>query len=102
MDNMSTERAKIIETLQEIFIEITKDSSIVLYEDTVLIGSIGEHLLRVSSLEFVQIVVEAEDRFNVIIDFDVPINSVSDFVNVIISGQNIENSGELKRDEKTL
>ncbi len=77
------DKRTIITDLEMIFKEVTGDPNITISEKTVITGSVGEDILQISSIDFVQAVLMIEERFNIIIDFDFPLNSVEDIIALI-------------------
>lgn len=77
------ERENILKIVEKIFREVIGDDKIIITEDTVISGSIGEDILMISSIDFVQAIVEIEEYFNIVIDFDFPIKTVADVINVV-------------------
>lgn len=67
----------------EIIIFEETNKKISLSEDHILIGSIGNNQIALSSIEFVKIIVRLESQFNVAIDFDVKLNTVKDIIDYI-------------------
>lgn len=81
----------IIFKIQNIIMEVTENDNLLIDANTILNGSIGENRLNISSIDFVEIIVKVEEQFNIVIDFDVPINTVQDLVDIIVSNsQNME------------
>ncbi len=79
-------RKEIIIEVEKIFKNVTGNSDLSISEKTLIGGSIGDDILQISSLDFVQAIVEIEDRFNIIIDFISPLNSVEDIITLIEHG----------------
>lgn len=76
-------REEIKREVEQIFRGVTGNEELVISEKTVIGGSIGDDILQISSIDFVQAVIEIEDYFNIIIDFDLPLNSVGDLIAII-------------------
>lgn len=81
------DREEIIIELEKIFKKVTGNNELSISEKTLIGGSIGNDILQISSIDFVQAIVEIEDRFNIIIDFDLPISSVEDIITLIEHGE---------------
>lgn len=81
------DREEIIIELEKIFRKVTGNSELCISEKTLIGGSIGNDILQISSIDFVQAIVEIEDRFNIIIDFDLPLSSVEDIITLIEHGE---------------
>ena len=79
-------REEIIIELEKIFKKVTGNSELSISEKTLIGGSIGNDILQISSIDFVQAIVEIEDRFNIIIDFDLSLSSVEDIITLIEHG----------------
>ncbi len=80
-------REEIRGKVEQIFRRVTGNEELVISEKTIIGGSIGDDILQISSIDFVQAIVEIEDCFNIIIDFDLPLNSVSDLIAIIDNGR---------------
>ncbi len=81
------DREEIIIELEKIFKKVTGNNELSISEKTLIGGSIGNDILQISSIDFVQAIVEIEDRFNIIIDFDLPLSSVEDIITLIEHGE---------------
>lgn len=81
------DREETIIELEKIFRKDTGNSELCISEKTLIGGSIGNDILQISSIDFVQAIVEIEDRFNIIIDFDLPLSSVEDIITLIEHGE---------------
>lgn len=57
--------------------------------DTTLNGD-NKNCLDLNSLEIVKLIVEIENTFNIIIDFDVRFNSIGDIIKYIILQESIQ------------
>ncbi len=79
-------REHILCIIERIFMEIVEDNKIIITENTVVSGSIGEDILTISSIDLVKAIVEIEEYFKIVIDFDLPLNTVADIINVVQSG----------------
>ncbi len=79
-------REQILCIIERIFREIVEDNKIIITENTVVSGSIGEDILTISSIDLVKAIVEIEEYFKIVIDFDLPLNTVADIINVVQSG----------------
>ena len=75
------DREETIIELEKIFRKVTGNSELCISEKTLIGGSIGNDILQISSIDFVQ------DRFNIIIDFDLPLSSVEDIITLIEHGE---------------
>ena len=75
-------REEIRGKVEQIFRRVTGNEELVISEKTIIGGS-----MQISSIDFVQAIVEIEDCFNIIIDFDLPLNSVSDLIAIIDNGR---------------
>ena len=53
-------------------------------ENTRLGDVVGINCITLSSLEYVELIVEIENRFNVIVDFDVDLFVIKDIIDYII------------------
>lgn len=80
-------KEEIITEVEKIFKEVTGNNDLAISEKTIIGGSIGDDILQISSIDFVQVVVEIEERFNVVIDFDLPLGSVEDIITLIEHGE---------------
>ena len=80
-------RKEIVIELEKIFKKVTENNELSISEKTLIGGSIGNDILQISSIDFVQAIVEIEDRFNIIIDFDLPLSSVEDIITLIEHGE---------------
>lgn len=87
-------KEEVFNRLENIFTEVMDDDTIHLKETTIISGGIGDDILPISSIDFVQVVVEAEEEFGIIIDFDIPIETVGDFINIILSSQKDNEGGQ--------
>lgn len=79
---------EILVELEKIFKKITRNDDLSITEKTTIGGSIGKDILQISSINFVEAIIEIEESFNIIIDFDMPLDSIGDIVNLIELGGN--------------
>lgn len=77
-------RQSILCELQNIFRKVSEDESLILNENSVINGTVGEEVIGISSIDFVTAMVDIEDKYNIIIDFTVQINTVKDLIDAII------------------
>ncbi len=80
-------RKEIVIELEKIFKKVTENNELSISEKTLIGGSIGNDILQISSIDFVQAIVEIEERFNIVIDFDLPLSSVEDIITLIEHGE---------------
>lgn len=77
-------------TRDEILIELKdiiicqQNQHIDIDENTRLGDVVGINCITLSSLEYVELIVEIENRFNVIVDFDVDLFVIKDIIDYII------------------
>lgn len=70
---------------------ITEDFEIT--RDTVLIGHVGESQLKISSIDYIEIIVKIEEQFDIEFDFEVKLMTVGDWIDFVSfkSNKKIEN-----------
>ena len=87
-------REEILENIREI-IEKQQNQSWEIDEKTRLGTMVGVNCVTLSSLEYVELITEIENKFNVIIDFDVDLYVVSDVIDYIVEYTNVDNENPL-------
>lgn len=71
--------------IQNILANLLEDDSIKtsITEDTKLINGVGEHDLGLSSIDYVEFIVEVEKEFDIVFEFEFEINTVADLLSYI-------------------
>lgn len=80
-------RGEIIKKLEEILIDVLdideKEFVDSLEEETQLIGGVGSKDIGVSSIDYVEFIIEVEKEFKVVLDIEKMINTIGDLIDEI-------------------
>lgn len=76
-------RFEILNELQDI-IAHQQNRHINIDEDTKLGDIVGYNCITLSSLEYVELITEIENKFNIIVDFDIDLFVIKDIINYIL------------------
>ncbi len=73
---------KMLNEIKEIIAEVLEEdiSEVIIDGNTKLIGGMGENEIGLTSIDYVQFLVALEEKFNVIFDFGINIDTVSELM----------------------
>lgn len=76
---------EVLSWLKEIFSEVLDVGMYEIHPGLKVTGEIGDMSVNINSFDYVRLIVEIEERFNIVIDFDVIFETVEDIIQYILA-----------------
>ena len=73
----------ILSILYEIFAEVLNIDQKQICAETKLSAEVGTNSLRMDSLEFVKVIIAIEDRFHIVVDFEVYFDTIAELAHFV-------------------